>query len=66
MLRRMADRRRRRALPNGTEREGGIEAVCEIPLTTEKLRGGDVVVERRWNGATAAAASELELAADAS
>jgi len=62
----MADRRRRRALPNGTEREGGIEAVCEIPLTTEKLRSGDVIEGTERNGgATAAAASELELAADA-
>jgi len=35
----------------------------ELPHSTEQLRSGDVVVERRWNSATAAAAPELELAA---
>ena len=67
-LRRMADRRRRRALPDGTEREGGIEAVYEIPLTTEKLRSSDVVegterngggFELRRNSTMAAAASRV-------
>ena len=56
----------RRAISRDTEEKSERAGYGEFPHPTEKLRGGDVVVERRWNGATAAAASELELAADAS
>ena len=39
------------------------EGVGEIPHTTKKPWGGEIVVERRWSVVTAAAAPELELAA---
>ena len=58
-LRRKADWRRRRAFPCGTEREGGREEVGEVPLTTAKLRSGDVVEEAERNGG-AAVSSELD------
>ena len=51
--RRASSGERFRARERKREREG----VGEFPLTTTKLRSGDVVEERQWNGGATAAGS---------
>ena len=51
------------SFPGRKQSEREEEGVGEIPHTTKKPWGGEIVVERRWSVVTAAATPELELAA---
>jgi hypothetical protein len=55
--RREAARKLRRVVSRAREEKREREGVDEFPLTTTKLRSGDVVEERQWNGSATAAGS---------
>ena len=55
----MAERKLRRANAPARRRDRKRDGVGEVPLTTAKLRSGDVVEEAEWNGGTVAS-SELD------
>ena len=56
----MAERKLRRANAPARRRDRKREGVGEVPLTTAKLRSGDVIEEAERNGGATAVGTELE------